>query len=153
MTWLIGGISDNQINAVENVYGAFSTFGYLGQFSIAPAAKAEFAINEKNTVAVTAWIPLLSWVARSPYALNDDEYMKNNADHNGLKTFFRYVGDGNIQFINHFQKLNLDAEYQYRISEHWLAGAGYQFEFLRNSEPKTLIAYQHYFNLNITYQF
>ncbi len=79
--------------------------------------------------------------------------MQNNADHNGLKTVFRYIADGNLQTIKHFQKINLDANYDYRLSDRWLLGAAYRFEILRSSEPKSLIAQQNFFNVKISYLF
>lgn len=151
-SWSVGGISDNQINAVDNVYGAFSTFGYLGQFSLSPMVRKQF-IEGKHEVLVDAFIPILSWVSRSPYALNDDEFIKNNADHNGFKTVFRYIGDGNIQTINRLQKLNLDADYSYRLSDKWQLGVVYRMEFLRSAKPKPLIAVRNNFNVKISFEF
>lgn len=151
-SWSVGGISDNQINAVDNVYGAFGTFGYLGQFSLSPMVRKQL-ISDRHELMVSAFIPLISWVSRSPYALNDDEYMKNNADHNGFKTVFRYIGDGNLQTINRLQKLNLDAEYGYRLSDRWQLGGVYRLEFLRSSKPKPLIAVRNNFNVKISFEF
>lgn len=151
-SWSVGGISDNQINAVDNVYGAFGTFGYLGQFSLSPMVRKQF-IEGKHEVFLDAFFPLLSWVSRSPYALNDDEYMKNNADHNGFKTVFRYIGDGNIQTLNRLQKLNLDAAYSYSLSDRWQLGGVYRMEFLRSSKSKPLIAVRNNFNLKISFEF
>mgnify|MGYP003447009140 CR=1 FL=1 len=151
-SWSVGGISDNQINAVDNVYGAFGTFGYLGQFSLSPMVRKQF-IEGKHEVLIDAFFPLLSWVSRSPYALNDDEYMKNNADHNGFKTVFRYIGDGNIQTVNRLQKFNLDAAYSYSLSDRWQLGGVYRMEFLRSSKPKPLIAVRNNFNLILSFEF
>ncbi len=40
-SWSLGGISDNQINSVDNVYSRFATFGYLGQFSLSSMVKRQ----------------------------------------------------------------------------------------------------------------
>lgn len=151
-SWAFGGITDNQINAVDNVYGAFGTFGYLGQFSVSPMVRRQF-VRERHELLLSAFFPIISWISRSPYALNDDEYIKNNADHNGFKTVFRYIGDGNIQTINNFQKINFHAAYSYRLSERWKLGGLYGMELLRSAEPKPLIALRNNFNVLITFGF
>lgn len=151
-TWSIGGISDNQIHAVDNVYGAFGTFGYLGQFSLSPMVRRQL-VYEKHEWIISGYVPVISWISRSPYALNDDEYIKNNADHNGFKTVFRYIGDGNIQTVNRFLKFNLDVDYSYHLSTAWSLGAAYRVEFLRSTRPKTLSDMRNNINLKISYQF
>lgn len=148
-----GGISDNQINAIDNQYAQFSTFGYFAHLSLAPVVKASYAISGKHQLEVVAWLPLISWISRSPYAVNDDEYMQDNADHNGVKTFFRYLGDGNIHLINRYQQFNLNVGYSYLLSNRWLIGAEYRFEFMRDTKPLTMISYQHFINLKTSFQF
>lgn len=152
-SWSAGGLADNQINSVDNLYGGFGTFGYLGQFSLSPAARKQLLIGEKQELLLTVYFPLISWVSRSPYALNDDEYMHNNADHNGFKTLLRYIGDGKIQTVNRLQKLNLDVEYNYQWAKRWQVGGIYRMEYLRNTKPKTLTAFRNDLHLKITFKF
>lgn len=148
-----GAISDNQINAIDNQYAQFSTFGYFAHLSLAPVVKASYIISPKHQLEVVAWLPLISWISRSPYAVNDDEYIQNNADHHGVKTFFRYLGVGNIHLINRYQQFNLNAGYTYLLSDHWRIGAKYRFEFMRDTKPLTMISYQNFINLKTSFQF
>lgn len=151
--WWIGGITDNQINSIDNEYGPAATFGYFAHFSLAPVVQWRYQLSDRHDVHAIAWLPILSWVSRSPYAVHDDEYMQNNADHNGFKTFFRYVGDGNIHLLNRYQQFNLNLGYSYALSKNWDLGAEYRFEFFRDSKPKTVISYQNFINLQASFIF
>ncbi len=152
-TWWIGGMLDNQINSIDNQYGPAATFGYFAHFSLAPAVQWKSQITDRKGIYATAWFPLLTWVTRSAYAIQDDEYMQQNYDHNGVKIFFRYLGDGNLHLINRYEQFNLNLGYTYSLPSHWSLGAEYRFEFLRDTKPKTIISHQNYFNLKASYLF
>jgi len=151
--WWVGGMLDNQINSIDNQYGPAATFGYFAHFSLAPMVLWKSQLTDRKGIYASAWLPLINWVSRSAYAIQDDEYMQQNDDHNGLKTFFRYVGDGNLHLINRYQQFNLNLGYTYSLPSHWSFGAEYRFEFLRDTKPKTIISYQNYFNLKASYLF
>lgn len=152
-TWYVGGMLDNQINSIDNQYGPAATFGYFAHFSLAPAILWKKQLNDRNGVYASACLPLITWVTRSAYAIQDDEYMQQNDDHNGLKTFFRYLGDGNLNLINRYQQLNVNAGYAYAAGSHWTIGGEYRFEFLHDSKPKSLTSYQHFINVKAAYSF
>lgn len=149
----IGGITDNQINSIDNEYGPAATFGYFAHFSLAPAAMYRYQISARHEVTATAWLPLVSWISRSHYAIQDEEYMLDNFDHNGFKTFFRYVGDGNLHLMNHYRQFNLNLGYEYKASRHWSFGGEYRFEFLHDSKPKTITSYQNFINIKTAFRF
>jgi hypothetical protein len=152
-TWWVGGMVDNQINSIDNQYGPASTFGYFAHFSLAPAVLWKHQLSDRSGIYASAWLPLISWVTRSAYAIADDEYMQQNNDHNGLKTFFRYLGDGNFHLINRYQQINFNAGYTYSFASHWSIGGEYRLEFLHDSKPKSLISYQNFINLKAAYLF
>lgn len=151
--WWLGGMNDNQINSIDNQYGPFATFGYFAHFSLAPVAYWKAQLTDRSGLDASVWFSIFSWVARSPYAVNDDEYILNIQSHNGFKTFFNYLGDGDVHLINHLQQFNLNLGYTYSFPLHWNIGAEYRFEFLRDSEPETLISYQNFINLKASYVF
>lgn len=152
-SWWIGGITDNEINSIDNEYGPSATFGYFAHFSIAPIVNWQYQLADRHVFHASSWLPLVSWIARSPYAIQNEEYMINNQNHNGFKTFWNYLGDGNLHLINRYQQFNLNCDYQYSISGHWNIGAEYRFEFFHDSKPEPVISYQNFFNLKASFLF
>lgn len=148
-----GLMLDNQIRAEEQAYGWATTFHYIGAFSLSPVIAYEHHLSEKWQLSLQTWLPLVSWITRSPYALNDDQYMRDNASHNGLKTFFNYVANGKFQSINRFQKINLQSTLTYKLSKRagWLVS--YQIEALRYTQPAHLLSYQHFINTGFQFSF
>ncbi len=43
---------------------------------------------------------------------------------------------------NRLQYLDLEARYQYRLSDRWALGAAYAFEFIHSSEPRPLWSFR-----------
>lgn len=146
-------MSDNQVRASDQGYGSASVFNYLGSFSLSPWVVYERALSDRLHLTLQTWVPLVSWVARSPYALNDDQYMRDNASHQGAATFFNYVAGGGVQSLAHWQKLTLAAEVTYSLSSRIGVLVAYQAEALRYTKPRTLRTYQHQFNTGFGFNF
>lgn len=141
------------IQAMNYVYGKFSNFGYYSAFSLGVFGRKALVINEKSNVSATIQIPLMSWLSRSPYLVNDDEFIENISTHSGLESFGRFVGDGQLVTWNRLQTLNLEVKYVYAISEKWALGAAYVFEFIHSDKPENLLSFRNTLNLSANFKF
>ena len=141
-TSLIGGSINVDVQAMTYQYGRFSFFGYYANFGLGAWYKHIFKLSERHRLTVQVEIPLVSWMARSPYLINDDEFIENIYSHNGFTTFFAYLGDGELVTWNKLQTVNAGLDYQYALSDKWTIGASWQFAFIHASEPLALTSVQ-----------
>lgn len=146
---LIGGSINVDIQAMTYQYGLFSFFGYYANFGLAAWYKHIFQLADRHRLTAQIEVPLVSWMARSPYLINDDEFIENIYSHNGFTTFFAYLGDGELVTWDKLQTVNAGLDYQYSLSDKWSIGAGWQFAFIHAREPLPLTSVQHNFMLMI----
>lgn len=148
-----GGFLQAKVQAMSYVYGRISSFGYLAPFGLGLSGTYHYEIQPKGTVSASLNLPLVSWVARSPFLVNDDTFIENIASHNSLTTFLAYVGDGKLGTWNTIQYFDLELAYQYRLGERWQIGAAYWFEFIHHSQPRPLLSFRNSLNLTGTFSF
>ncbi|MBC8172851.1 MAG: hypothetical protein H7X71_03000 [Chitinophagales bacterium] len=153
LTLYAGGSFANNIDVMNYYYGFASYFGYFATFSLSGMAQVTYKINENSKIHAGVSVPLVSQVARSPYLINDDEFIQNNYSHNGVKTFFAYLADGNMETLNHFQKLTAEITYSTQLSERWEAGVQYSFDFSHYSPVASFTSVENKINILIKYNF
>ncbi len=139
---LLGGSINMDIQAMNYNYGRFSFFGYYANIGLGVWYKHIFQLSDKHRLTAQIELPLFSWYARSPYLINDDDFIENIYSHNGFTTFFAYLGDGELVTWNKLQTVNANLEYQYALSDKWRIGASWQFAFIHASEPLALTSVQ-----------
>lgn len=149
----LGGFFEADIQASTYNYAWLGNFGYLAPFSIGFWGEYRRTFAEKHQLTGKFLFPLVSLVARSPYLVNDDEYIENIYSHNGFTTFFAYLGDGKVQTLNKIQQIEMQLGYQYSLSPKWSIGALYAFRFQHVAEPLNYLSYRHTFYLNLNRHF
>ncbi|WP_224997121.1 hypothetical protein [Cesiribacter sp. SM1] len=153
LTLSAGGILENGTGAFFWGYGAQSFFGYTLTTGIGPVLQARYALGAKHALEGSFSMPVLSWLARSPYAVNDDEFIANQSSHSTLTTLGNLYKDGSLVTIDKLQKLNWMLSYSLSLSERWSAAAVYQGEYFRFSAPRKVVAIRNELSLGITYHF
>lgn len=148
-----GGLFAVDVQAMNYVYGRVSSFGYYSNLGLGVFGKNRYVINESNSLTLTLQLPLLSWFARSPYLVNDDEFIENISSHSGVKTFASFLGDGQFVSWNKLQTFDFDLKYGYSFNNKWELGAAYMFEFIHAQEPKNLLSYRNTINLSANFKF
>ncbi len=149
----LGGFFEADIQASTYNYAWLGTFGYLAPISIGIWSEYTYTLNAKNKFSGKLLLPVVSLVARSPYLANDDAFIENTYSHNGLKTFFAYLGDGKVQTWNRIQQVELQLGYDYALSSAWSIGATYAFRFQHVAKPLPFLSYRNTFYLHITRNF
>ncbi|WP_026969503.1 hypothetical protein [Algoriphagus terrigena] len=149
----VGGLFSTDIQATSYVYGRISSFGYYAAIGLGVFGTYEIPINEKSRLSTTLKLPLFAWLARSPYLVNDDEFIENISSHSGFKTFMAYLGDGQLATWNKVQTLDFELKYEYDLSERWGIGAAYLFELIHMSQPRNLLSFRNSLNFSGSYKF
>lgn len=149
----LGGAFEADIQASNYYYGPFSNFGYLAPFSLGIWGQWTLLHGEKNEWTGKVLIPLVSLVARSPYLVNDDEYIENTYSHNGFTTFFEYLGDGHLQTLNKIQQLEVQLGFKHHLSEKWAIGGIYAFRFQHVAETLNFLSFRNTFYINLSRTF
>lgn len=149
----IGGLFSSDIQAMNYVYGRISSFGYFFSFGLGCIGIYERQINVKSKLEATLKLPLVIFLARSPYLVNDDEFIENISSHSGFKTFMAFLGDGQMTTWNKIQTLDFELKYKYSVSERWEFGADYLFELIHMSQPRNLLSLRNSLNLSATFEF
>lgn len=148
---IIGGGLFADIQTMNYAYGRIGFFGYHSTFALGGFGLLKYKLNGKSWLAASIQLPLLTFMARSPYLINDDEYIKNISTHNSVVTFFNFLADGELVFLNKIQHLDLSLGYNYRLSARWQGGINYQWAFIHTNIPAKLISNNHSFLLSATY--
>ncbi|WP_194778442.1 hypothetical protein [Pararhodonellum marinum] len=148
-----GVLFSTNIQALNYVYGRISSFGYLATIGLGIFGNYEYDLNERNTLSVSLRLPLVFWKARSPYLVNDDEFIENISSHSGLKTFAAFLGDGKPVTLNRIQQFDLMMKYSYQVNERWGIGATYWLEFIHSNDPRGLLSFRNTLNFSGTYLF
>lgn len=145
----LGGIWENNVQALSYNTGPFSFFGYFAAFGLGPWAGISSPVGEKSTLDIGLRAPLVAWTARSPYLVNDDPFIENTSSHSGLKTFLSFVEDGVLHLPDKLQKLTFSARYLRHSGKRMDIGIAYRLQFIRHTVPLSLISYQHSLGVQI----
>ncbi|MBK9105770.1 MAG: hypothetical protein IPL92_14675 [Saprospiraceae bacterium] len=139
---MVGGALTLDVQALDYQYGRSSYFGYFSTVGLSAWYKYTFFQGKKSRLTGRIEVPLVSWLARSPYLINDDEFIQNAYSHNGFKTFFAFMGDGHLATWGELNRANIDIEYQYRLSDKFSLGAAWRLGFIHAGKPVDLFSYQ-----------
>jgi hypothetical protein len=153
VTMRAGAKLENQAGAFFYGYGAQSFFGYTLSTGLSPAWQAVYTLNEKHAIEAGVSLPLVSWLARSPYAVNDDRFIENQSSHRNLRLLANFYRDGSFVMLNKLQKLNWQLAYRMALSERWSASAAYQGEYFRYTLPRKFVAIRNELALGISFHF
>lgn len=148
-----GGLLTMDVQALNYVYGRISSFGYYSMSGLGVFGRYQYQINEKSQISTTLQLPIVGWQARSPYLVNDDEFIDNISSHSGIKTFIAMVGDGELVTWDRWQAFDMDIRYMYHINEKWQMGFVYLFEFVHSNQPRNLLSYRHSLNYSVKFNF
>jgi hypothetical protein len=142
------------VQALTYSYGRVSgSFGYFANFGLGIYFEKRHSFAERHRISGKLSLPLLNWLARSPYLVNDDVFIENTSSHNGLKTFLSFIEDGNLVGLDKFQSIDLQLKYAYHLTPRWTLGANYLFEFVHSKQPRNLLQYRHSLHLLTAFNF
>lgn len=147
----VGIVSVNELQSKNYSYGRIGSFGYFLHFGLGVFAQQQLNFGDKHQLSLYAHMPLVSWTARSPYMVNDDEFIENIASHSGFKSMMAFIKDGKVQTVGDVQNVDFRTKYLYLIAKKWSVGGEYGLELWHQKCPKNFLSYEH--QLQIIAQF
>jgi hypothetical protein len=143
--FILGGRFRNRFQISNYDYSAAGSFGYCLPIGLDGWFNLGYEPEGKHRFEMNLYLPLFSYVARSPYMGQDDEYMERISVHGDLKIFLNQLTSGQIQSWGTSQIVDLDLGYRYAISDRWELGAAYLFSMNLHSTPVRLSSYENLF--------
>jgi len=143
---------DGQIEAMFFEMGFASMFGYTTTFALAPSIGANYQINRKTSLSGQLSIPVLGFVARSPYALNDDDYIERQSSHNNLSTIVNLIGDSELRSFGTYRQVDVGLHLQHQLARNTALRLGWQARWYEITEPKRVLALHNGFNVGIQFK-
>lgn len=141
------------VQALNYVYGRISSFGYFSAIGPGVFAKYSRQTGEKGRISASLNLPVISLYSRSPYLVNDDEFIENISSHSGLKTFIAFLADGEWVTWNRLQHFNAGIKYEHDLSDKWGIGTSWMFDFIHASAPRKLLSFRNTINLSANFRF
>lgn len=152
-TFTAGGLFNADVQAMNYVYGRISSLGYYAAFGLGVFGKTDYALNKKSKLSAVLKLPLVVWLARSPYLVNDDQFIENISSHSGFNSFMAFIQDGKLATWNRVQTFDVQLKYTYSLSSKWELGAAYLFEFIHSSRPRNLLSYRNSLYISGNFRF
>lgn len=152
-TTKLGGAAHWDIQALNYSYGRISSFGYVSLTGMGVYAQQSYQASERWLVHGQVQLPLLLWQARSPYLVNDDEFIENIASHSGFKSFMAFLADGHLTSLHEVQSVDLELSVFYLLTKKWQLGASYHLDLLRMAEPRPLLSVRNAVQVSAHFQF
>ena len=144
---------DTNTQSLNYVYGRIGSFGYFSAINLGVFGKLDFSLNEDNRLTLKLQLPAVSWVSRSPYLVNDDEFIENISSHSGVKTFFAFIKDGKPATWNTVQQFDFEMKYLYQFLPKWGIGITGRYEFIHAQNPRNLLSHRSSLNISATFKF
>ncbi|HLP94963.1 MAG TPA: hypothetical protein VK168_13055 [Saprospiraceae bacterium] len=131
------------VQSLTYAYGRVSgNFGYFAHFGLGLSLEKQVAMGRRGSLSAELKLPLLNWLARSPYLVNDDPFIENTYSHKGVNTFFAFIADGHPASLDTWQSADLQLHYQYKLSKKWSVGAQYNLAWMHAKQPRNLLQFR-----------
>lgn len=144
----VGGLLDTQFHLLEYQFALNEDEGYVFTHSASFQAAARWTLSERQFVRVATSFPVLSFVARPTYAIVDNEEIQFD----GSDVAFLYkrgAFEGPFGFI----KIQMKLDYVRSLSPGVDFLAGYEFRYLRYSDPLAISVVKNGINVGLNFKF
>ncbi len=148
----LGGATAAQLGALFYGY-ADQVFGYTHQFRVSPTLTWRFRPAPKHQFTLHYEQNLIAWVARSPYAMNDDAFIADQQSHNDFRTLWNTLGRARLVGPAAFIHARLQLNYRYRLGKHWQTGLVHTLYYEQTDLGAPLRALGSHHLLGFYYQF
>jgi len=151
--FILGGRFRNRFQLADYDFGPAEPFAYHIPLGLDAWFSLNFVPVNRHRFETNLYLPLFSYVARSPYMGQDDGYLERISVHGDLKIFFEHVKTGEIQSWGTSQIVDLDLRYHYALSDRWELGAAYRFSMNLHSTPAQFRSYEQLFLISTAFKF
>jgi hypothetical protein len=146
----VGAAVRLDLQATDYNYGVENNFGYFMGPSLNAWYGHSLALYDGTRLAARVLTPLLSWVARSPYLVNDDRFIENISSNSPAATVLAFLADGRLAGFDQLQRIDFALELERVLHGRFALGTAYRLEWLRMPEPRTLTSVRNSIELTTT---
>lgn len=147
-TFYMGGLLEAKIHHTTYHFGISEEEGYVLANSLNSWMRADYRINQKNTLQASLFLPLVSWISRPDYAIvNNEEIL-----HEGSDLAFVYQ-KGALASWGAYRAINFSLVYERAISAAVSLQLRYQVDYLRYEEPLVINVLKNNFDVGIGVDF
>ena len=137
VTILLGGQARNLLNIGDYEYGNSGIGFYNFAFGIDVWSSAKYKLSDKHSLGAELSLPIFSWVTRSPYLGQDDQYFRDVAKNKVFDSIGNYLRRGELQSWGGFQRVDFQMNYTYALSEKWNLKATYSLNMNFSKTPQS----------------
>lgn len=144
-TWTVAGplrvgfAVHDRVDTTSYDHGFVGVFGYTAAFGVGPAVAATWSLTDRVRVDLGADAPLVAWVARSPYAMNDDAYIRAIASHRPLAMFGALIAGGAPTTVDRLQAARAGAAISVELDPRWALLGRFDLAALRHTRPRPVL--------------
>lgn len=138
----VGATQYTHLEQFDWVFGFNGHGTYAGALELAPWVDARVSPGQRHHVELEAWVPLLTWVARSPYAIHDDQYLWHNRDTNPAAILVRYIGAGKLRTPMDYQAVHARGSWAIDLNQHFAVLVAAQLDLFSIPDPRPLAELQ-----------
>ena len=140
--WVGGKLNESAYYASE-----VANFPWMvNAVDLGPMFQVTHTLFIKHIIGIKVDLAALGWVTRAIYSF----YPKSNKDKN-VPAYFKQ--GTRLAGINKYQRVNVQLQYQYQITNHFAVGAAYWLKWMRYTYPKELRILDKHFDVNFTYTY
>ena len=133
-------------------------FGHAGQFSYHLSMGLDVLLDVgygtgNHSLNASLALPIFSYLARSPYTGQDDDYLERITVHGDLKIFWEHLKSGSIQSWGTSRMVDFELGYNYALNSTWDIGITYIFFMNLHNSPVQYTSIENVFYLGTTFKF
>jgi hypothetical protein len=147
--WSAGIFTDLDVDALYYVHARISHFGYFIAIHGGLWTRWRYTPHPKHQLALTGHLPVLAWVAHSPYLINDDVFIEQASNHKTLTILGNFIAGGAVKNMSQYQRATLDWRYHYAWRKKWKVGIAGQTTWmhLKSVKPIRSILFNGYLSI------
>ena len=141
---VVGPKVRNLLNQGNFEYGPSGIGYYYFTFGLDFWARYQYRVGDDHLLNAELSLPVLAWVARSPYLGQDSNYINNSSPLSSLAIVGNYIKDGALQSWGKFQRVDLKLGYTYEVNSRLNLQADYNLNFNKTDVPSGYTSIENY---------
>lgn len=143
--FLLGALFSSHVQIMNYNFGRIGHFGYTTSIGLGLFSKYQYVLVNEQRIGFSIRLPLYFWMARSPYLVNDDEFIENTSSHDALITFRDFLIDGRSATWNSLKQIDFRADYDRKLFRNLRIGIQYRLSWSNGENPRESVIFRNTF--------
>ncbi|MFQ5604603.1 MAG: hypothetical protein ACE5HS_15140 [bacterium] len=144
---LVGGFLEGDFNYLEYHFGPVKNNGTVVAYSLSAWTRGTLKLSPTQSLNIETGFPLVAWVARSTFAISDEERLKAFSD------FIHVTKNGELAVFTDFLDIHARIFYRRFLSSVTQLLLAYQFEYLKSTNFLKAAILRNSFEIGFVYNF